>query len=126
MRVQITVWSRRSNPGRTAKVRHTVKVKPSVKKICNKCRVIRRRGYTQGSLVRTAKNSGWRTGAAVHIERANARHAGQGQVNGAAIGGHRERDGITAREVAAEQAPRGGIHAHQLVGGGHRITGDHP
>lgn len=24
--------------------RHTVKVKPSVKKICNKCRVIRRHG----------------------------------------------------------------------------------
>jgi len=25
-------------------VRHTVKVKPSVKRICNKCRVIRRHG----------------------------------------------------------------------------------
>jgi len=30
--------------GLTAKVRHTVKVKPSVKRICNKCRVIRRHG----------------------------------------------------------------------------------
>ena len=29
---------------RTEQVRHTVKVKPSVKRICNKCRVIRRHG----------------------------------------------------------------------------------
>ena len=29
---------------REAQLRHTVKVKPSVKPICNKCRVIRRHG----------------------------------------------------------------------------------
>jgi len=27
-----------------ARVRHTVKVKPSVKRICNNCRIIRRHG----------------------------------------------------------------------------------
>lgn len=31
-------------PRARKEVRHTVKVKPSVKKICNKCRIIRRHG----------------------------------------------------------------------------------
>ena len=31
-------------PDMDGKLRHTVKVKPSVKRICNKCRVIRRHG----------------------------------------------------------------------------------
>jgi large subunit ribosomal protein L36 len=42
--VHATVGLAARTLGRTAKVRHTVKVKPSVKKICNKCRVIRRHG----------------------------------------------------------------------------------
>jgi large subunit ribosomal protein L36 len=35
---------RRARPRRQAQLRHTVKVKPSVKRICNKCRIIRRHG----------------------------------------------------------------------------------
>jgi large subunit ribosomal protein L36 len=34
----------RRGDGRGPEVRQTVKVKPSVKRICNKCRVIRRHG----------------------------------------------------------------------------------